>query len=434
MNIIVVGLSHRTASVEIREKLSIPETKVESAIAHLLKLPHIKEVAIISTCNRLEIYAVTQEIQEGVEEISHFLSEVGQIPRYQLQQHLFILLNEEAIRHLIRVAAGLESLVLGEGQISCQVKQAHKLAQTYKGLGKLLDRLFKYALTASKRIRTEIHIGTGAVSISSAAVELAQTKVQDLADYRITIIGAGKMARLLIRHLLAKGAVKISVVNRSQTGAEKLASEFPDTSLQLYSLSEMMSAIAQSDIVFTCTAATEPILDRVKLETILPKHQSLMLFDISVPRNVSADVSELEKTEVYNVDDLKAVVAQNQETRRQMAQKAEVFLTEEVEAFMLWWQSLASVPIMNCLRNKVENIRTQEVEKTLSHLGTEFAEKHQEALEVLTRGIINKILHEPTVQLRTQRDIEAQRLALEVLQSLFNLDLTEQYNSVSKTV
>ncbi|MEH2173678.1 glutamyl-tRNA reductase [Nostoc sp.] len=422
MDIAVVGLSHKTASVEIREKLSIPEAKMESAIAQLLKLPNIKEVAILSTCNRLEIYAVVKESQQGVEEITYFLSEISQISLHQLQQYLFILLNQETVRHLMRVAAGLESLVLGEGQIFYQVKKAYKLTQTYKGLGKLLDRLFKQAITAGKRVYNEINIGTGAVSISSAAVELAQTKVPDLAACRITIIGAGEMSRLLLQHLLSKGVARISIVNRSQAGALELASKFPDSQLQLYSLSGMMSAIANSDMVFTCTTASEPILDRAKLKTILPRNLSLILFDISVPRNINTDVNQLENFEVYNIDDLKALVARNQETRRQMVQKAEALIEEEVEVFVLWLQSLESVPTITSLRNKVESIREQELEKALSRLGTEFAQKHQVVLEALTKGIINKILHEPLVQLQTHQDLEARRLALQVLKMLFNLD------------
>lgn len=427
MNIAVVGLSHKTAPVEIREKLSIQEAKIESAIAQLRSYPHLEEVAIISTCNRLEIYAVTTETEQGVREITQFLSEVGHIPLQQLRRHLFTLLHQDAVRHLMRVAAGLESLVLGEGQILAQVKNTHKLAQKYQGLGQLLDRLFKQAMTAGKRVRSETSIGTGAVSISSAAVELAYLKAENLAACRVTIIGAGKMSRLLVQHLLAKGATQITIVNRSQRRAEELASLFPDAQLQIQGLPEMISAVAVSDIVFTSTGATEPILYRSNLEPILAAHQSLMLVDISVPRNVDADVHGMETVQAYNVDDLKAVVAQNQESRRQMAMEAEALLEQEVEAFELWCQSLETVPTISCLRNKVETIREQELEKALSRLGTEFAEKHQEVIEALTRGIVNKILHEPMVQLRAQQDIEARRRALQSLQMLFNLEIEEQF-------
>jgi len=428
MHIAVVGLSHKTAPVEVREKLSIQEAKMESVMQELCSYPHIEEVAILSTCNRLEIYVVAKETEQGIRELTQFLAELSQLPLHQLRQHLFILLHQDAVMHLMRVAAGLDSLVLGEGQILAQVKNTHKLGQQHKGIGRLLDRLFKQAMTAGKRVRSETSIGTGAVSISSAAVELAQIKVQNLAGYRVAIIGAGKMSCLLVKHLLAKGAVHISILNRSSKRAEELANQFSDANLELCPLSDMMTVLAASDLVFTSTAATEPLLDRAKLEATLEPNRHLMLFDISVPRNVAADVNELENVQAFNVDDLKAVVAQNQESRRRMAMEAELLLEEEVEAFDVWWRSLDTVMTISCLRNKVETIREQELEKALSRLGSEFAEKHQEIIEALTRGIVNKILHDPMVQLRAEQDIEARRRAMQSLQMLFNLDSGEQFS------
>ncbi|MDZ8029211.1 MAG: glutamyl-tRNA reductase [Nostoc sp. SerVER01] len=428
MNIAVVGLSHKTAPVEVREKLSIPEPQIESAIAHLSSYPHIDEVAILSTCNRLEIYIVTSETDQGIREVTQFLAEHSKLPVTSLRQHLFMLLHDDAVMHVMRVAGGLDSLVLGEGQILAQVKTTHKLGQQYNGIKTILNRLFKQALTAGKRVRTETSIGTGAVSISSAAVELAQMKVANLAACRVVILGAGKMSRLLVQHLLSKGAVQISIVNRSRERAQELAKQFSEQPIQIHTLSEMMRVIADSDLVFTSTSATEPILDRAKLEMVLEAQRSLMLFDISVPRNVHADVNELANVQAFNVDDLKAVVAQNYESRRRIAQEAERLLEEEVEAFDVWWRSLETVTTISCLRNKVETIREQELEKALSRLGSEFAEKHQEVIEALTRGIVNKILHDPMVQLRSQQDVEARRRCMQTLQMLFNLDAGEQFS------
>ncbi|MBD2559094.1 MULTISPECIES: glutamyl-tRNA reductase [Nostoc] len=428
MNIAVVGLSHKTAPVEVREKLSIPEPQIESAIAQLTSYPHIDEVAILSTCNRLEIYIVTSEADQGIREVTQFLAEYSKLPVLSLRQHLFMLLHDDAVMHVMRVAGGLDSLVLGEGQILAQVKTTHKLGQQYNGIKTILNRLFKQALTAGKRVRTETSIGTGAVSISSAAVELAQIKVANLAACRVVILGAGKMSRLLVQHLLSKGAVQISIVNRSRERALELTKQFPQQPIEIHPLSEMMTVIADSDLVFTSTSATEPILDRAKLEMVLEVQRSLMLFDISVPRNVHADVNELENVQAFNVDDLKAVVAQNYESRRKIAQEAERLLEEEVEAFDIWWRSLETVTTISCLRNKVETIREQELEKALSRLGSEFAEKHQEVIEALTRGIVNKILHDPMVQLRSQQDVEARRRCMQTLQMLFNLDAEEQFS------
>ena len=425
MNIVVVGLCHKTAPVEVREKLSIQENKMEGSVASLLAYPHVEEVAVISTCNRLEIYGVVSETEPGVREMTQFLCDTGGFNFRELRRHLFTLLHQDALSHLMRVASGLESLVLGEGQILAQVKNTHKLAQKHKGLGRLLDRLFKQAISTGKRVRSETDIGTGAVSISSAAVELAQMKVKDLAPQKMTIVGAGKMSRLLVKHMLAKGGTQISLVNRSQQRAQDLANQFPGANITIYPLSEMMNAIVASDLVFTGTSATEPIIDKAKLSAALAPHQSLMLFDISVPRNIDTDVNELENVTAYNVDDLKAVVAQNQASRRQMAQQAEGIIEEEVTAYELWVRSLETVPTISSLRAKVETIRTQELEKALSRLGGEFGGKHKEVIEALTRGIVNKILHEPMVQLRAQQDIEARRVALQSLQMLFDLDTKE---------
>lgn len=429
MNIAVVGLSHKTAPVDVREKLSIPTPQAEAAIAHLCSYPHIEEVTILSTCNRLELYVVTSETEQGIREVSQFLSEYGKIPLHQLRQYLFILLHQDAVMHLMRVSAGLDSLVLGEGQILAQVKHTHKLGQQHDGIGRILNRLFKQAITAGKRVRTETSIGTGAVSISSAAVELAQLKTDNLANQRVAIVGAGKMARLLVQHLLSKGATQIAIINRSIEGAQDLAKQFKDADLALHTLPDMLQVIAESDMVFTGTAATQPLLDRAKLKATLDPNRPLMLFDIAVPRNVDADVNDLPNVQAFNVDDLKAVVAQNQESRRQMAMEAELLLEEEVDAFDVWWRSLETVSTISSLRDKVETIREQELEKALSRLGSEFAEKHQEIIEALTRGIVNKILHDPMVQLRAQQDIDARRRAMQTLQVLFNLEKAsnEQY-------
>ena len=428
MHIAVVGLSHKTASVEIREKLSIPEPQTEGAIAHLLSYPSIEEVTILSTCNRLEIYIVTQESEQGIREVIQFLSEHSKLPVRTLRPHLFMLLHQDAVMHLMRVSAGLDSLVLGEGQILAQIKATHKIGQQYKGIKTVLNKLFKQAITAGKRVRSETSIGTGAVSISSAAVELAQIKVQNLAAVRVTIVGAGKMSHLLVKHLISKGAGEICILNRSLKRADELANKFSACTIRTQPLEQMMPVINESDLVFTSTSATEPILNRSKLELVLEPSRPLMLFDISVPRNVHSDVNELDNVQAFNVDDLKAVVAQNQETRRQIALEAEGILEQEVDAFDIWWRSLETVSTISCLRNKIETIREQELEKALSRLGSEFGEKHQEVIEALTRGIVNKILHDPMVQLRAQQDVEARRHCMQTLQKLFNLDAEEQFS------
>lgn len=424
MNIAVVGLSHKTATVEVREKLSITEDRMEAAIAQLMSYPNIEEAAILSTCNRLELYVVTSESEGGIREIMQFLSEFSQLPLQFLRRYLFILLRQDAVTHLMRVASGLDSLVLGEGQILAQVKHTHRFAQQYNGAGRILNQLFKQSLSAGKRVRTETEIGTGAVSISSAAVELAQMKLGNLSDKHTTIVGAGKMSRLLVKHLISKRAQKIAIVNRSHDRAAAMLKEFEtsDAMFDIRPLDQMLDCVAISDLVFTSTASTEVILSRKNLEAIASNHTGLTLIDISVPRNISSDVKELPNIRAFNVDDLQAVVAGNQESRRQMAMQAEILLEGCVAEFDSWWRSLETVPTISKLRQKMEIIREQEMEKALSRLGNDFADKHQDVIESMTRGIINKILHDPMVQLRAQQDIETRRRAMQMLQVLFDLD------------
>jgi len=421
MNIAVIGLSHKTAPVHIREKLSIPTAQTADAIAQLKSCPHVDEVSVLSTCNRLEIHIVTDATEQGVGEVTQFLADHSQLPMADLRQHLFVLLHQDAVTHLMRVAAGLDSLVLGEGQILSQVKHAHQLAQQHKSGGRILNRLLKQAITAGKRVRTETSIGTGAVSISSAAAELARLKVPNLGGCRISILGAGKMARLLVQHLLSKESCDLTILNRTIDRANKLACQFPDATIHTGTLDTMLEVVAQSDVVFTCTSATEPILHQDNLRPLAGRG-NLAIFDISVPLNVHANVNDLDWVQAYNVDDLKAVVAQNQATRRRMAMEAQALLDEEVDTFMDWWRSLDTVTTISSLRSKVETIREQELEKALSRLGSEFAEKHQEVIEALTRGIVNKILHDPMVQLRAQRDIDARKRAMQTLHVLFDLE------------
>ncbi|MGD1898167.1 MAG: glutamyl-tRNA reductase [Phormidesmis sp.] len=431
MNIAVVGLSHQTAPVEVREKLSIPSAQVAAAIAHLSSSPTIEEVSILSTCNRLEIHIVASEIEIGVRDVMRFLSDHSGIDPNELRPHLFVLLQQDAVMHLMRVAGGLDSLVLGEGQILSQVKHALSLAQQHKGVGRVLNRLLKDAIKAGKRVRTETNLGTGAVSISSAAAELALMKVESFDDCHIAILGAGKMARLLVQHLISKRANRITLLNRTIGRANDLAAQFGDVDITTGTLDGMLDAVVAADVVFTCTSSTEPILHRENLEPVCNGSQ-IMVFDIAVPRNVHSNISEIDAVFAFNVDDLKAVVAQNQESRRQMALEAEALLEEEVDGFMDWLRSLDTVPTISSLRSKVETIREQELENAMSRLGSEFSEKLRGVVEALTRGIVNKILHDPMTQLRAQRDMAARDRAMETLQVLFNLETASRKSVASR--
>ncbi|AGY56800.1 glutamyl-tRNA reductase [Gloeobacter kilaueensis] len=422
MQIAVIGLSHRTAPVEIREKVSIPEQQVAEYVSRLRSCSQIAECAILSTCNRLEIYAVLRDSEHGLREVTQFLAESKGVALPMLQRHLFTLLHQDAVMHLMRVAAGLDSIVLGEGQILAQIKVTHKLAQQGKGVDRILNQLFKAAITGGKRVREETDIGKGAISVSSAAVEMAMRKKnrRSLQDQRCLVVGAGKMGELVLRHLISKGARQIIVLNRSLEKAAQMVEQF-GLMLPVATIDELGNHLGAADLIFTCTSASEPLINYERLSQVR-REQPLMIFDIAVPRNVAVDVEELSNVHLFNVDHLKQVVEENRAYRQLMVQQCEDILLQQLDEFLDWWRNLEAVPTINSLRQKVETIREQELEKALSRLGTEFGEKHQGIIDSLTRAIVNKILHDPMVQLRAQRDVEARRRALQTLQTLFNLE------------
>ncbi len=421
MHIAVVGLSHRTAPVELRERLSIPADQVSAVLQQFSQsAAHVQEVALLSTCNRLEIYAVVTDTEQGVREIIQYLARQHDVPLATLQRHLFTLLHEDAVMHLLRVAAGLDSMILGEGQVLAQVKATYQQAQQAKTAGRVINELFKVAISAGKRVRTETEIGTKAVSISSAAVELAAAKT-GLKGRHNLVLGAGTMGELFVRHLIAKGADQITLLNRSLERAEALAAQFPHP-IAVLPWDHLLTALEKADLVFTSTATQEPIVTYAHLELLHLNGRSLTFFDIGVPRNIAPDVQRLPGVWSYNVDDLKQVVDSNLAYRQQMSHQAQFLLDEEVQKFMGWCGFLEAVPTVNSLRQKIETIRLSELEKALSRLGIEFAGKHQDVIDGLTRAIVNKILHDPMLKIRAEQDVQARRQALQALQSLFNLE------------
>ena len=430
MHIAVVGLSHRTAPVEIRERLSIPEQTMETSLQSLKGNEQVLEASILSTCNRLEIYTLVRNPDLGVSAISDFLSGHSGLETGELTPHLFSYHHEGAVDHLMRVAAGLDSLVLGEGQILSQVKKMMRLGQEHKSLGPILNRLLTQAVTTGKRVRSETNLGTGAVSISSAAVELAQLKLGQsrgldqlvtLETEQIAVVGAGRMSRLLLQHLQSKGAAGVVLLNRTVERAETLANDFPDLSVQCRSLASMDEFLSTCSLVFTSTASDDPIIDAARLEP-LNRRSKLRLIDIGVPRNIAADASEVDGVESYDVDDLQEVVARNQEARQAIAREAEELLKQEARQFLDWWDSLEAVPTINQLRSSMETIRTEELQKALSRMGPDFSARERKVVEALSKGIINKILHTPVTQLRAPQGRQERQQSLRTVERLFDLD------------
>ncbi|KAL2537133.1 Glutamyl-tRNA reductase 1 [Forsythia ovata] len=431
-SIVVVGLNFRTAPIEIREKLSIPEAQWHQAIGELCALNHIEEAAVLSTCNRMEIYVVALSQHRGVKEVTEWMSKISAVPISELCQHRFLLYNKDATHHLFEVSAGLDSLVLGEGQILAQVKQVVKTGQGIPGFDRKISGLFKHAITVGKRVRTETSISTGSVSVSSAAVELALMKLPESshATARMLVVGAGKMGKLVIKHLAAKGCTKIVVVNRTEDRVSTIRKELEDVEIVYRPLSEMLACAAEADVVFTSTASETLLFSKERVQALLPVSPQIggrrLFIDISVPRNVGSCVSDVETACVYNVDDLKEVVEANKEDRLHKAMEAQAIIKEEVKQFEAWKDSLETVPTIKKLRAYAERIRSSEFDKCLSKMGNDITKNKKKAIYDLSIGIVNKLLHGPMQHLRCDgndnRSLSEILENMNALNRIFSLD------------
>jgi len=430
MHIVVVGLSHRTAPVEVREQLSIPDSSIEDSLVSLKNSSEILEVSILSTCNRLEIYSLVKDLNIGLSSIKEFLSTYSSLKLDELEPHLFDFRQEDAVLHLMKVSAGLDSLVLGEGQILSQVKKMMRLGQDFHSTGPILNRLLTQSISAGKKVRSETNLGTGAVSISSAAVELAQLKIGQargvdnlvsLKSEKVLVVGAGRMSKLLITHLQAKGCEKLTLLNRNIDRAKSLARDFPDVEIISESLTMLDKNIELSTLVFTSTASDKPFIDLPRLNS-LDINSLIRFIDIGVPRNITNDVKENNFIESYDVDDLQEVVSRNQEFRKKIAKEAESLIKDEKGLFLEWWASLEAVPIINKLRSDLEVIRKEELQKALSRMGPDFSARERKVVEALTKGIINKILHTPVTKLRSPQSRQERQASLKIVEKLFSLN------------
>ena len=402
------------------------------AIEELTAFPHIEEAAVLSTCNRMEVYVVARAFHSGVREVEEWMAKQSGIALEDLRPYVFLLRDSDATSHLLRVSAGLDSLVMGEGQILAQVKAVYQGGQDVNGFGRHLNGLFKQAITAGKRVRTETSISTGSVSVSSAAAELVQLKLpsHDFDDARVAIIGAGKMSRLLVKHLASKGCKKVTVLNRTRPRAEALAEEFPEVEMDIHLMDDLFPVCAAADVIFAASGSEDILVHKHDVVDLAGCPEAVgktrRWVDISVPRNIAREVSEVEGHIVYNVDDLKEVVAANKEARAQAAAEAEVLLREEQQTFESWWDSLETVPTIKALRTKAEDIRTKALEQAVAKLGDGLTKKQQKAVEELSRGIVNKLLHGPMASLRTD-GADASEVAvtlqnMEALDRMFGLE------------
>jgi len=398
MHLTLVGLSHKTAPIEIREKLTFPAHRQADALAELTCGPHVSEAVILSTCNRTEIYAVTTGAQEGIDAIVEFMCSYHDLVRAELGPYLYVSQGDSVVRHLFRVVASLDSMVLGEAQILGQVKEAYDHSFENGASGRVFNKLFRQSFEVGKRVRSETAIGEAAVSISYAAVELARKVFDTLAGRTILVLGAGKMSELTAKHLVSQGVHSVLVANRTYERAVELAEKFEGEAIRYDDLFERMR---DADIVISSTAATHYVVHRADVAEVMKRRSGrpLFLIDIAVPRDIEPEVNDLAGVFLYDIDDLNGVVSSNLEERMREAKRAEVIIEEEQREFEAWLESMEVVPTIAAIRAKAEAVRAEELEKALKRLGG-LSEKEIATVEALSQSIVNKMLHGPTARLK----------------------------------
>jgi glutamyl-tRNA reductase len=419
----VIGLNHKTADIEVRERLAFNGPKLEEGLKGLLSLPGVKEVFIISTCNRVEIYLHSKNTVST--QVIRFLSEFHSIPEELLKKSLYILNGLEAARHLFRVASSLDSMVIGEPQILGQVKEAFEFALGQKTTGPIINTLVKKAISAAKRVRTETRIAENAVSISYAAVELAKKIFEDLSTKTFMLLGAGEMAELAARHLISNGVRSVTVANRTYERGCELAREFngvvAKVTVRAIRFEDFPKELVHTDIVICSTGAPNYVVTKADMQEILKerKQKPVFLIDISVPRNIDPAINELDNVYLYDIDDLQGVVDSNILERKKEAEKAERIIDEEVEKFQKWLSSLDSVPTIIALRKKAEDIKEAELRDFFNKF-PDIDEKKKKAVIQLASTIVNKLLHPPTAALK--EDSEDRETLIATIKRLYSLN------------
>lgn len=419
MAIVVVGLNHTTAPVAVRERLAFADATLAPALA-CLQPPEVTELVILSTCNRVELYMQSNDVDASTASCVAFLAAYHDIPAAQFRPHLYQLSDLEAVRHLFRVAASLDSLVLGEPQILGQVKAAYLAAQTANRTGVIFSQLFERALSVAKAVRTDTGISDHAVSVSYAAVELAKKIFESLQHRTVMVLGAGDTAELAARHLVRHGVTSIFIANRTAERAERLAQELQAKAIPWTAFPEHL---AYTDIVISSTGAPHTIIDPLMVREAIRVRRSRPMFfiDIAVPRDIDPAVNTLENVFLYDIDDLHNVVQENRRARQREALAAEELVWQEVRQFQEWVAGRDAVPTIVALRQRAEAIRQQELDKALARLGP-LDDRQRRALEALTSGIVNKLLHAPTVYLKRSSSAGQVRDAVHLVRHLFDLD------------
>lgn len=422
IQIVSIGMNHRTAPVELRECLARDLSNVQRALDAMRESRAVREGFYLSTCNRVEALCTTEAPDEAQSMLLSIFSEFAGMDAEALSGSLYTLEGMESVRHMFKVASSLDSMIVGEPQILGQVKEAYLQATKKKTSGVILNRLMHRAFHVAKRVRTETGVSDAAVSISYAAVELAKKIFHELTGRIALLIGAGEMAELAARHLLHQGVGEIRVANRTFDRAVQVAEAFRGKPVYF---EEIDTQLLEADIVVTSTASVDPVITYDQVKRSLRKRKNRMLFfiDIAVPRDVEPRVNDLDNVYVYDVDDLKGVVEINRAQRAEEAVKAERIVEEEVLRFERWLKTLGVVPTIVSLKEKVENIRRAEMRRSLSALDGLTPEQIQ-AVEVLTASIAEKIIHDPILTLKRKADRPSRDQVLDMARQLFDLDET----------
>lgn len=422
--ILLIGLNHKTAPVEIRECIGFAGDESDQALHDLHALEAVHEVLLVSTCNRVEVLLTTPAKDEAARQVVNFLSEMNNISVADFEDKLYQHVGDDAVRHMFRVAASLDSMVVGEPQILGQIKEAYRTAATKRTSGVILNRLLHKTFLVAKRIRTETGIGDHAVSISYAAIELARKIFGDLEGRKVLLIGAGEMAELAVEHLIRNHADEILVANRTFERGVELARRFNGRAIRFEEIADGLEAV---DIVISSTGAKDYVIRRDLARGVMRRRRNRPLFfiDIAVPRDIDPEINRLNNIYVYDIDDLKGVIEENIEDRQRAALKGERLVDEAVIRFRQWYQSLDVVPTIVGLRRKFEQVIRTEVARTCP--GGTAQGVAEDALDKMVNALVNKILHDPTTILKREEGHGNKAQLLAATRKLFKLDENDSF-------
>jgi len=424
MRITVIGFNHKTCPIDIREKLAFKDKDIECALRGINALPEIRETVILSTCNRVEIYFVRSASIDSDDDLLEFIAKYHRVEVTSFKNLLYRHTNSDAIEHLFRVISSLDSLAVGEPQIHGQVKDAYQKSRELHTSGKIMNTLFEKALYVGKRVRTETGIGRAPISVSSVAVDLAEKIFGDLKGKQALVIGAGEMGELVAQNLVDAGISKMVVANRSIERAEEVAKKFNAESKELFELPSILSKV---DMIVVSVSASEPLLNKEMIVNALKirRGNPIFIIDISVPRNVEEEINSIDNVYLYNTDDLTNVANKNKMMRSSEVAQCEEIIKYELEKYLDYLISFDTVPIIQEMREKFEEIRLKEIERVILTKNI-LNEEQMEAVDYLTRSIMNKLLHNPMVILKKDSGTEEGFNERRSLEKLFCLKEEEK--------